>query len=110
MTNPRVKTSKAEECRGRDESIKIQLAPLGVQIFTCTPVKEVKAAEPKKSGKTADKAEAAAERKKAVKAEAVAAEEKKTVKAEAVAAEKKTAKAELAAEAGKEGKKTVKTQ
>jgi 1,4-alpha-glucan branching enzyme len=122
VTNPRVKTSKAEECRGRDESIKIQLAPLGVQIFTCTPVKEVKAAEPKKSGKTADKAEAAAERKKAVKAEAaveekktgkteaVAAEEKKTVKAEAVAAEKKTAKAELAAEAGKEGKKTVKTQ
>ncbi len=134
VTNPRVKTSKAEECRGRDESIKIQLAPLGVQIFTCTPVKEVKAAEPKKSGKTVDKAEAAAERKKAVKAEAaveekktgkteaVAAEEKKTVKAEAVAAEKKTAKAEavaaekktakaeLAAEAGKEGKKTVKTQ
>ena len=52
VTNPRVKTSKAEECNGRDESIKIQLAPLGVLIFTCTPVKEEKTEEPKKSAKT----------------------------------------------------------
>ena len=53
--NPRVKTSKAEECNGMDESITIQLAPLGVQIFTCTPVKEVKkAAEPEKSKKATE--------------------------------------------------------
>lgn len=53
VANPRAKTSREEECNGREESIKIQLAPLGVHIFTCTPVKEAKAAEPKKSGKAA---------------------------------------------------------
>lgn len=53
--NPRVKTSKAEEWNGMDESITIQLAPLGVQIFTCTPVKEVKkTAEPEKSKKATE--------------------------------------------------------
>ena len=53
--NPRVKTSKAEECNGMEESITIQLAPLGVQIFTCTPVKEVKkAVEPEKSKKATE--------------------------------------------------------
>ena len=91
VTNPRVKTSKAEECKGRDESIKIQLAPLGVQIFTCTPVKEVKEvkevkAEPRKSGKTAEKADKA----EAKKPDQAAAEEaKEPVKAEAEAEVKK---------------------
>ena len=38
--NPRVKNSKKEECDERENSIVIDLAPLGVQIFSCTPVKE----------------------------------------------------------------------
>lgn len=38
--NPRVKASKKEECDERENSIVIDLAPLGVQIFSCTPVKE----------------------------------------------------------------------
>ena len=73
VTNPRAKTSKEEECAGREESIRIQLAPLGVQIFTCTPVKKPEAvkAEPVKS-------ETKAEPKKEPKA--VKAEQKKTAK------------------------------
>ena len=51
--NPRAKTSKKAECDERDESIVIDLAPLGIQVFTCTPVKE----EPVKE--KAAKAEAA---------------------------------------------------
>ncbi len=70
--NPRVKTSKAEECRGREESIRIQLAPLGVQIFSCTPVKETKKApeaakKPVKAGKTVKVEKKAAEPAKAGK-------------------------------------------
>ena len=38
--NSRIKTSKKEEADGRENSIEITLAPLGVQIFSCTPVKE----------------------------------------------------------------------
>ena len=45
--NPRAKTSKKEECDERAESIVIDLAPLGVQIFTCTPVKEESVKETK---------------------------------------------------------------
>ncbi|MCI8662538.1 MAG: 1,4-alpha-glucan branching protein GlgB [Hungatella sp.] len=56
--NPRAKTSKAEEWNGRDESIKIQLAPLGVHIFSCTPVKEAKKApEPPKAAEAKKGAE-----------------------------------------------------
>ena len=36
--NPRALTSRPVECDGREESIAIRLAPLGVHIFTCTPV------------------------------------------------------------------------
>lgn len=35
--NSRVKTSRAAECNGRDHSITIVLAPLGVSIFRCIP-------------------------------------------------------------------------
>ncbi len=35
MTNPRAVLSRAVECDGREESITIHLAPLGVQIFNC---------------------------------------------------------------------------
>ena len=51
--NSRIKASKKKEADGREDSIEITLAPLGVQIFSCTPVKEKKAdakkAETKKS-------------------------------------------------------------
>ena len=38
--NSRIKASKKKEADGREDSIEITLAPLGVQIFSCTPVKE----------------------------------------------------------------------
>lgn len=38
FVNPRVKLSKEAACDGRDDSIKIKLAPLAFQAFTCTPV------------------------------------------------------------------------
>ena len=41
--NSRIKASKKKEADGREDSIEITLAPLGVQIFSCTPVKEKKA-------------------------------------------------------------------
>ena len=67
--NPRAKTSKKAECDERDESIVIDLAPLGIQVFTCTPVKE----EPVK--------ENAAKAEKLAKAKT--AKNEKTAKAEA---------------------------
>lgn len=36
--NPRLKQSKAEECDGRDDSIRITVPPLGISIFKCTPL------------------------------------------------------------------------
>ena len=40
--NPRLKYSKEDECDGRDNSIQITVPPLGISVFTCTPVAEVK--------------------------------------------------------------------
>ena len=40
MVNPRVKASKKSECDGREDSIKIKVAPLSVSIFSCTPISE----------------------------------------------------------------------
>lgn len=57
VTNPRVKTSKKEEWDERAESIVIKVAPLGVQIFSCTPVEEKKAPEKKAPEKKAISAE-----------------------------------------------------
>ncbi len=103
VVNPRVKTSKAEECRGREESIQIQLAPLGVQIYTCTPVEEEKKAavskktETKKTA-TAEKAAPAEVKKEKKAGKAAAAKEKKEDKAEkaGVPETKKKEKAEKA--------------
>ena len=39
-TNPRAKQSRKAECDERQDSITIHVAPLGIQIFTCTPVEE----------------------------------------------------------------------
>ena len=55
MVNSRAKTSRKEECSGREESIVIDLAPLGFQVFSCTPEKApAKTAKPRE--KTAGKA------------------------------------------------------
>ncbi|SHN01683.1 1,4-alpha-glucan branching enzyme [Anaerosporobacter mobilis DSM 15930] len=40
--NPRLKYSKKDECDGRENSIQITVPPLGISVFTCTPVVEVK--------------------------------------------------------------------
>ncbi len=57
--NPRVKASRAVECNGRDNSITIQLPPLGVSVFTCTPAEpKEKAVKAAASGKAAGAAKA----------------------------------------------------
>lgn len=40
--NTRMKQSKAEECDGWDNSIKITIPPLGISIFKCTPLEPAK--------------------------------------------------------------------
>ena len=50
--NPRMKSSKAEECDGKDNSITIQLAPLGISVFSCTPTEPEKKEKPAKVKKT----------------------------------------------------------
>ena len=52
MVNPRVKMSKKEEWDARENSIVINLAPMSVAVFSCTPYEEE--AEPEKK-KTAEK-------------------------------------------------------
>ncbi|MDO5136174.1 MAG: 1,4-alpha-glucan branching enzyme [Eubacteriales bacterium] len=95
-TNPRVKTSKKEECDEREYSIRLTLPALGVTVFTCTPAEE-KAASPKEKSavRSAAKKTAAPKRKKAEDGL-----EKKTVTSRA------RKKAEAAAEEGS-GKKTA---
>ncbi|MCD8082679.1 MAG: 1,4-alpha-glucan branching protein GlgB [Clostridiales bacterium] len=43
--NPRVKTSKREECNERDFSIVIDVPPMSTLVFTCTPATEPKPAK-----------------------------------------------------------------
>mgnify|MGYP000165671304 CR=1 FL=1 len=50
--NPRMKSSKAEECDGKENSITIQLAPLGISVFNCTPTEPEKKEKPAKAKKT----------------------------------------------------------
>ena len=50
--NPRMKSSKAEECDGKENSITIQLAPLGISVFNCTPTEPEKKEKPAKTKKT----------------------------------------------------------
>ena len=114
VANPRAKTSKAEECNGREESIKIQLAPLGVQIFSCTPVKQVKKAEAENaSGKAGKLEKAEMEKAAGAAAKAVVKVPEKGVKAAAVKAsegapEKQPKKAPKAS--GKETKEEKKAK
>lgn len=82
LCNPRVKTSKREECSGKSNSISVQLAPLGVSIFSCTPVKvestrkkQNTPAKPGKNSRTTKKSKQAA----AKRAETQAAEKPQKV-------------------------------
>mgnify|MGYP006964175218 CR=1 FL=1 len=47
-----MKSSKAEECDGKENSITIQLAPLGISVFNCTPTEPEKKEKPAKAKKT----------------------------------------------------------
>ena len=49
--NPRLKQSKNKEEDGRDHSIAINIPPLGISIFTCTPVPELRTPSKKKAVK-----------------------------------------------------------
>ncbi len=49
MTNPRVKMSKKEEWDTRKNSIAINLAPMSVTVFSCTPYEEEAETEKKKT-------------------------------------------------------------
>jgi len=100
--NPRVKTSKKDECDERPESITIQLAPLGIQIFSCTPVAEKaepvkKAAVVKKPAAKKPAAKKAAVKKAAAVKAKAAAKEQPEAKAKAVVEEKPEVKAKAAA-------------
>ena len=60
--NSRIKASKKKEADGREDSIEITLAPLGVQIFSCTPVKEKKADAKKADAKKVETKKPAAKK------------------------------------------------
>ena len=49
--NPRVKRSAKEECDAREDSIKIKVAPLSINVFSCTAIEEDKAESEKYSVK-----------------------------------------------------------
>ena len=38
--NPRVKNAKQDECDGREWSVRITVPPLGISVFSCTPVQK----------------------------------------------------------------------
>ena len=83
--NPRQKSSKEEECNGKENSITVQIPPLGILVFSCTPEKE-----PKKSAnaKSASAAEKSARGKSAAAVKASVKENGAAVAAQEEAAEK----------------------
>ena len=87
MTNPRVKTSRAEECDERENSIKITVPALGAAIFSCTP--EEKKEKKTAVKKTTIKKETAMTKETAVKK--TAAEKKEPAVKKAAAAKKASA-------------------
>ena len=50
-TNPRVKVSRVDECDGRDDSLRIKVAPLSVSVFRYDGPAEPRKAPAKKTGK-----------------------------------------------------------
>ncbi|MDO5344941.1 MAG: 1,4-alpha-glucan branching protein GlgB [Lachnospiraceae bacterium] len=76
VTNPRVKTSKKEECDDRPNSIRIKVPPMGISVFSCTRVEEpasqnakAKARQKKQAAKPGTAGKKAAGAKKSLKEE-----------------------------------------
>lgn len=65
MINSRVIPSKDDECDGRDQSIRITMAPLSISIFECNPYSEKELADMKKKKEEKEKKRLENERKKA---------------------------------------------
>ena len=57
MVNPRVKVSKKEEWDAREDSIVINLAPMGVAVFQCTPEPEAPGSRGKKGASASGRKE-----------------------------------------------------
>ena len=53
--NPRAKRSRKADCDGRENSIKINIPPMSVLVFSCTPTKEEEEKKPSKGKSTAKK-------------------------------------------------------
>ena len=65
MINSRVIPSKDDECDGREQSIRITLAPLSISIFECNPYSEKELADMKKKKEEKERKRLENERKKA---------------------------------------------
>lgn len=65
IVNSRVIPSKDDECDGREQSIKITLAPLSISIFECNPYSEKELADMRKKKEEKEKKRLENERKKA---------------------------------------------
>ncbi|MDE6712831.1 MAG: 1,4-alpha-glucan branching protein GlgB, partial [Lachnospiraceae bacterium] len=65
MINSRVIPSKDDECDGRDQSIRVTLAPLSISIFECSPYTEKELAEMQKKKEEKEQKRLENERKKA---------------------------------------------
>ncbi len=63
--NPRMKSSKRDECDARENSIRITVPPLGISVFRCTPVEAAISAN---SEAKANKTRSASKGKRAAKA------------------------------------------
>ena len=91
MVNARVKTSKKVEWDERENSIEIDIAPMSVSYFTCTPIEEKK---------TTGRGTKAGAKKPAAKTESKKTEPKKTAK-KAESPKKAATRTEKVAEAQK---------
>ncbi|MCD8014528.1 MAG: 1,4-alpha-glucan branching enzyme, partial [Lachnospiraceae bacterium] len=107
--NPRVKASKPVVCDDRENSIEIQMPPMGIAIFTCTKATSEKAkTEKKATAKSGTKMAAKTDAKRATAK--ASAEEKPAAKKTAVkaSAEEKPAAKKTAAKAPTEEKPAAK--
>lgn len=116
MVNPRVKTSKKEEWDARENSIVINLAPLSVCVFQCTPEpKEAKSRRPKNTaagkniaaGKEAAAEKSAVAKVKQAVTEAVSGPVKKAAEAKQAIAGAASRPVKKAAEAKRAAKEAV---
>lgn len=98
MVNPRLRQSKEVRVDGRDNSIEINVPPLGIAIFTCTEVKKAAKANEKNSNNKSASAAIKADKEKAKTAD----------KTEAINDDKKSVVGEIKKAAGKVAKEATK--